>query len=701
MTKNPFLDIPLFPDFAAMTPELADEALTALLPACSAAFDKVERDIASRLEDGGSTLDWNNCERAVYEATLPLGDAWGMVCHLISVMNSDGWRAVQEKFIPQLVPFFLRVSQSDVLYRAYRALRDRDAASPFLSHVQRRILAKAILDMEHSGVALAGEAKARFNAIQQELATLTTTFRNHLLDATKAFSLTLTKPEEVEGLPESLRAVTAQAAGGDKDKGPWKITLDLAVYLPFIKYSRNAAAREAVFRAHCTRASSGETDNTEIIERILALRREYANLLGYATYADLNLSSKMAKTVQNVDALVEQLADAARDVAKRENEELEAFADADPRSAALPYVPWNVAFWAECRREALYDYSDEELSRYFPFERVLDGLFALAGRLFGIRIAAADGEAPVWHKDVRFFRVSDASDGRTLAYFYLDPFSRPETKSGGAWMNHFRTLDRRPDGTVTLPVAVLVCNQTVPVGGAEPVMRLREIETLFHEFGHSLQHMLTVIDIPAASGMEGVEWDAVEIASQFMENWCYDYPTLASLSRHAETGETLPESLFRKVLAAKNYRAATDMMRQLHLGATDMDLYARYPREGWKCANDVKEYNDARFVTTPVFPEDRFLCGFSHIFGGGYAAGYYSYKWSEVLSADAFSAFEEAGLDNEAAVQATGRRYRDTILSMGGGTDPAEVFRLFRGRDPSIDAILRHAGLKAQETGNQ
>ncbi|MBP5509602.1 MAG: M3 family metallopeptidase [Kiritimatiellae bacterium] len=694
MTQNPFFEIPQFPDFAAMTPELADEALTALLPACSAAFDKVEQDIASRLADGGATLDWNNCDRAVYEATLPLSDAWGMVGHLISVMNSDGWRAVQEKFIPLLVPFFLRVSQSDVLYRAYRAMRDRDAASPFLSKVQRRILAKSILGMEHSGVGLEGEAKARFNAIQQELATLATTFRNHLLDATKAFSLTLEKREEVEGLPDSLLAVTAQAAGGDKDKGPWKITLDAAVYVPFMRYSRNAAARETVYRAHCTRASSGETDNTEIIERILSLRREYANLLGYPTYADLNLSTKMAKTVQNVDSLTGELADAARDVAKRENEELEAFANADPRGTSLPYVPWNVSFWSECRREALYDYSDEELSRYFPFERVLEGLFALAVRLFGIRIEAADGEAPVWHKDVRFFRVSDGSDGRTLAYFYLDPFSRPETKSGGAWVNPLRPLDRHPDGAVTLPVVSLVCNQTVPVGGAGPVMRLREIETLFHEFGHSLQHMLTVIDLPAASGMEGIEWDAVEIASQFMENWCYDYPTLASLSRHSETGETLPESLFKKVLAAKNYRAATAMMVQLEYGATDMDLYARYPREGWSNANDVKEYNFARFSFTPQFAEDRFLCGFSHIFGGGYAAGYYSYKWSEVLSADAFSAFEEAGLDNESAVQATGRRYRDTILAMGGGTDPAEVFRLFRGRDPSIDAILRHNGLR-------
>lgn len=695
MTKNPFLDIPLFPDFASMTPELADEALTMLLPQCSAAFETVERDIASRLENGGTTLDWNNCDRAVYESTLPLFDAWGMVCHLISVMNNDGWRAVQEKFIPQLVPFFLRVSQSDTLYRAYRAMRDRDASSPFLSKVQRRILAKAILGMEQSGVALEGGDKARFNAIQQELATLTTTFRNHLLDATKAFSLILSRPEEVEGLPESLLAVMAQAAGGDKDKGPWKVTLDLAVYLPFMKYSRNPAAREAVYRAHCTRASSGESDNTEIIERILALRREQAEILGYATYADLNLSSKMAKTVQNVDSLIGKLADASRDAAKRENDELEAFANADPRSASLPYLPWNVAFWSECRREALYDFSEEELSRYFPFEHVLQGLFSLAGRLFGIRIDAADGEAPVWHKDVRFFRVRDASDGRTLAYFYLDPFSRPETKNGGAWVNPLRPLDRRLDGTVTLPVVTLTCNQTVPVGDAEPVMRLREIETLFHEFGHSLQHMLTVIDLPAASGMEGIEWDAVEIASQFMENWCYDYPTLAALSRHAETGETLPESLFRKVLAAKNYRAATDMMRQLYLGATDMDLYARYPREGWKNANDVKEFNLDRFSFTPRFPEDRFLCSFSHIFGGGYAAGYYSYKWSEVLSADAFAAFEEAGLDDEAAVQATGRRYRETILAMGGGTDPAEVFRLFRGRAPSIDAILRHAGLKA------
>jgi oligopeptidase A len=323
---------------------------------------------------------------------------------------------------------------------------------------------------------------------------------------------------------------------------------------------------------------------------------------------------------------------------------------------------------------------------------VLEGLFQLAERLFSITITPADGEAPVWHPDVRFFRVADA-DGTPRACFYLDPYSRPATKSGGAWMNDFRTRDRRADGTLQLPMAVLVCNQSVPVGGQPPVMRFQEVNTLFHEFGHALQHMLTTVEEPEASGVNGIEWDAIEIASQFMENWCYDRPTLKGLSRHAETGEPLPDALFDKLVAAKNYRAATAMCRQLFFAAIDMDLYARYPKPEWPDADAVKRQNAVAYLPTPLLPEDRFLCSFTHIFGGGYAAGYYSYKWSEVLSADAFAAFEEAGLTDDAAVRATGLRFRDTLLALGGGEDPMAVYRHFRGRAPTVDALLRHSGL--------
>ncbi|MBQ7190726.1 MAG: M3 family metallopeptidase [Kiritimatiellae bacterium] len=684
---NPFLDIPYYPDFTEMTPEAADEALQKLLPETEAAIDWLETD---------AKPTWDGLMRPLYDTLYPLGDAWGMVGHLLSVMNSDAWRAVQEKHLPAVVELFLRVNQSPVFYRAFCALRDRDEnLLHTLTAVQRRLLAKSIQDAEHTGVALEGEAKNRFNEIARRLAKLSTYFRNHLLDSTKAFSLTLTRREEVDGLPESLLAVAAQAAGGTTEEGPWKITLDFAVYSPFMKYSRNASAREQVYRAYVTRASSGEQDNTPLIEEILALCREKAALLGYPNYAALNLSSKMAKTVSEVDKLISQLADASRDMAKREAETLREFVEKSGDLAQeLPLTPWNIAFWVERQREAKYDYNDEELSKYFQLPKVLAGLFSLSERLFGIHITEKTGMVPVWHPDVRFFEVYDAGAEKSpIACFYLDPYSRPETKSGGAWMNEFRTRDRRPDGTLVLPMAVLVCNQSVPVGDKPARMRFSEVETLFHEFGHGLQHMLTTEEIPSASGLNGIEWDAVEVASQFMENWCYDRATLQGLSAHVETGEPLPDELFDKLWAAKNYRAATAMMRQLNFAAVDMDLYARYPRPEWKDANAVKEADDAKYSTIPTIPEDRFLNSFSHIFGGGYAAGYYSYKWSEVISADAFAAFEEAGLDDEDAVRAIGRRYRETILALGGGVDPERVFKLFRGRAPRIQAILRHSGL--------
>ena len=687
---SPFYRIPYYPAFDQMTPENAAPAFAQLLAEANAAVDALEQTIIPT---------WPGLMRPLHNACHPLYDAWGLLCHMLSVMNSDAWRNVQEALQPEVVAFTLRVAQSRPFYEGFRALRDADAAAPCLSPVQRRILAKTLQSAEQSGVGLPPEQRARFNQIQMELARLSTAFRNNVLDATKAYSLTLRTRDETAGLPPALLAVAAQAAradghpGADPETGPWKITLDTAVYLPFMMHSRNRAAREQLYRASVTRTSSGGIDNTLLIEQTLALRRELASLLGFATYADLSLSNKTARSVAAVDALVSQLAGAAREPGRREAADLLAFAQA--RGFPEPGLqPWDIAYWSERQREHRYDYSDEELSRYFLFPNVLEGLFALAERLFGITITPADGEAPVWHPDVRFFRVADAA-GTPRACFFIDPSSRPSTKSGGAWMNDFRTRDRRPDGSVQLPMAVLVCNQSVPVSDAPPVMRFQEVNTLFHEFGHALQHMLTAVDEPDASGVNGIEWDAIEIASQFMENWCYDRATLTALSRHAETGAALPGAFFDKLVAAKNYRAASAMLRQLFFAATDMDLYARYPRAEWPDADTVKRLNAEAYSPVPLLPEDRFLCSFSHIFGGGYAAGYYSYKWSEVLSADAFAVFEEAGLDDDAAVRAAGRRFRDTVLALGGGADPLEVFRLFRGRDASVAALLRHSGLPA------
>ncbi len=686
---SPFYHIPYYPAFDQMTPENASTAFAQLLAEAHAAVDGLEQN---------NEPSWPGLMRPLHDACHPLYDAWSLLCHMLSVMNSEAWRRIQENVQPDIVAFSLRVGQSRAFYNRFRALRDADRSEPSLTPVQRRILTKTIQSAEQAGVGLSPEQQTRFNAIQMELARLSTAFRNNVLDATKAFSLTFRTREDVDGLPPALLAVSAQAsgeAGATPADGPWKITLDTAVYVPFMMHSRNRAARECLCRASATRASSGSTDNAPLIEQILVLRRELAGILGFPSYADFSLSSKTAKTVAAVDALVTQLADAAHAAGQREASDLLAFARAHGfMESALQ--PWDIAYWSERQREHLFDYSDEELSRYFLFPRVLDGLFSFAERLFGITITPADHEAPVWHPDVRFFRVADA-DGAPLACFFLDPYSRPETKSGGAWMNDFRTRDRRPDGTLQIPMALLVCNQSVPVGNEPPLMRLQEVNTLFHEFGHALQHMLTTVEEPNASGVNGIEWDAIEIASQFMENWCYDRATLKGLSRHVETGAELPDALFEKLVAAKNYRAASAMLRQLFFAATDMDLYARYPRPEWPDADTVKRLNAERYLPTPLLPEDRFLCSFGHIFGGGYAAGYYSYKWSEVLSADAFAAFEEAGLDNDEAVRATGRQFRDTLLALGGGDDPMDVYHHFRGRAPSIDALLRHSGLNTDD----
>jgi len=681
---NPFLADAPFPLFDQMMPPAAEEALGLLLTLAEQRIDVLE---------AAPGEDWDDLVGAVHDACRPLTEAWGFVNHLHAVMNTEAWRALIETFQPKLVGFFLRVAQSRPLYRAYESL-----ARQTLPPVRRRIVEALLRDARQAGVGLDGEARETFNALSCESARLATLFTNHVLDATKAFALTLTCPEEMDGLPVSFRGAAARAAGeagavgATEAHGPWRVTLDSAVYVPFMKDSRNRAARETLWRAQVTRASADETDNTALIEALLENRRRSAALLGFGSYAEQSLSRKMAGSVGAVDTLLETLLRAARGAAEREDAELLAFARAQG-FAGERLMPWDTPFWAERLREARYAYDEESLRAYFPFPRVLDGLFALSSRLFGIRVDAADGQAPVWHPDVRFFRVSD-QDGTPLAAFYLDPYSRPENKNGGAWMDSFRTREHRPDGTIALPVAVLVCNQSRPDGDRPSLMRFDEVTTLFHEFGHALQHMLTTVDDPQASGINGIEWDAVEIASQFLENFCYDRPTLDGLASHVDTGAPLPAELFDKILAARRFRAAAALLRQLYFAATDLELHARYPRTGESCANDVKTRMARTFLVQPVLLEDRFLCAFTHIFAGGYSAGYYSYKWSEVLAADAFGAFEEIAAADEAALAVLGRKFRDTVLGLGGGTHPGEVFRAFRGRDPSIDALLRRDGLE-------
>ncbi|NNJ25064.1 M3 family metallopeptidase [Alienimonas chondri] len=700
-TETPW-DLPRFDQF---TVAQVEPDVTALLETASAGFESIEADANPTY---GATVG------ATDRLFEPFEKVWGPVGHLMGVKNSPELREAHAAVQPAIVRFGLKTAQSRPLYDALVALRD-GADWSSLTGVQQRIVSQKILSAELAGVALEGEAKERFNALSEEASKLSTEFANHVLDATKAFSLTLTDPAEVDGLPKTARRLFAAAhnehvkaeakddAETNRDdqpiatpeNGPWRVTLDGPALVQFLQHATRRDLRETLYRAHVTKASGAgdspsEDNNAPLIGRILGIRQEMAELLGYPHFAAVSLAEKMAPSVEAVAKLHADLLGAAKDGAAEDMDDLKPLAE---RYGLDEIRHWDVGFLAERLREERFEFTDEELRPYFALPNVLDGLFELCGKLFGITVEAADGEAPVWHKDVRFFRVRNEA-GEAIAGFYLDPYSRPADKRGGAWMGDCLGRRRNADGSLQLPVAYLICNGTPPTGDTPSLMSFREVETLFHEFGHGLQHMLTTVEEPGAAGISGVEWDAVELPSQFMENWCYHRPTLMGFAKHHETGEPLPEELFEKIVKARTFRAGSQMCRQIGFGSSDMTLHSTPSLAG--DADAALASHRQTLIDTSVMPpleEDRTLCSFSHIFAGGYAAGYYSYKWAEVLSADAFAAFEEAGLDDEAAVQETGRRFRDTVLSLGGGEDPMTVFERFRGRPPEPDALLRHSGL--------
>lgn len=693
MMDNPLLQLASLPDFATIHPEHIAPAIRQLLDETNAELQRLEAELEPT---------WSGLIEPLERIENRLSLAWGAVGHLMGVKNSEALRQAHQEVQGEVIQFWMQLGQSQAIYQGLKALKTSGDWEQ-LDAAQQRIVDSSIKDAELAGVGLEGEPRDRFNAIQQELAELSTTFSNHLLDATKAFYLDLCEPEEIEGLPHSLLQMAAQAAreaGHDQatpEQGPWRITLDFPSVSPFLEHSRRRDLREHVYRALITRASEGELDNTPLISRILELRQEQATILDYANYAELSLASKMAPDVSTVEELLEQLRQASFDAAHRDLADLRDFARSQGAAEADDLQHWDTAFWSERLREHRYAISDEELRPYFPLPNVLEGLFTLVQRLFDVTIQPADGSAPVWHPDVRFFRIYNTND-EEIAAFYLDPYSRPAEKRGGAWMDGCVGRSRllaEPGTAVRLPVAYLICNQTPPVDGKPSLMSFTEVKTLFHEFGHGLHHMLTQVDYGMAAGIRNVEWDAVELPSQFMENWCYHRETLMGMSGHVDTGAPLPETLYQKLLAARNYRSGSAMLRQLYFGFMDMELHTRYDPADAETVFDVQHRIAEK--TTPLLPlpEDRFLCGFGHIFAGGYAAGYYSYKWAEVLSADAFAAFEESGLDDEQALVETGRRYRDTVLALGGSRPPMEVFKAFRGREPSTEALLRHSGLAA------
>ena len=681
--NNPLLSEEGLPKYDEIRPEH-------VIPAVDAMAAAVEKDLA-RIEKDLRAPSWETVIEELNTMEDWFDRVWSPVGHLNAVRNEPALREAYLAAQPKIVALSLKLGQSKDVYEKLLAIKkggDWDA----LDEGQRRAIDQRLLGAELSGIALEGEKRERFNKLSEELSQLATKFNNNVLDATKEFKLVLKERAEVEGLTDSAKEMLAHSyarenapAKPDPANGPWLLTLDAPVYLAFMQFGAHRGLREKLYRAFVSRASSGDKDNTPLMESILKLRKEKAGLLGYNSYAEVSLATKMARDPGEVNALLEELLKASYEPAKKELDEVTAFANAGGHAGALAH--WDLSYWSKRLEEKKFGYTDDELRPYFSLEKVLGGLFAVTERLFGVKVAAADGEARTWNKDVRFFKIADRS-GRHIASFFLDAYSRPENKRGGAWMNgiHGRRVWK---GGERIPVATLVCNFTPPVGEKPSLLTFGEVTTMFHEFGHGLQHMLTKIGYSDVAGIGGVEWDAVELPSQFMENWCYHKETLLGMAKHYKTGETLPVETFEKMYAARSYHAGMMMLRQLSFAMTDMALHTADKPEIKAIERAVAE----RTALIPPLPENRFLCSFSHIFAGGYAAGYYSYKWAEVLSADAFSAFEEAGLEDAEALSQTGARFRDTVLALGGSRHPSEVFKAFRGREPSPQALLRHNGL--------
>lgn len=687
---NPLLQDFVFPPFDAVEPSHVKPGIAELLKRLEGDLVELERTVEPT---------WPKLVEPLERIVDRLQVVWGIVNHLKAVKDSAELRTAIEEIQPEKVKFQLRLGQSKPIYNAFKAIQDSTSWAT-LAEARKRIVEAQIKEAVLNGVALEDEQREKFNEIEQELEKLSQKFSENVLDATKKFEKLITDKKEIEGLPATALGLAAQTAvskgheNASAEDGPWVISLDAPSFVPVMQHVQNRSLREEVYRAYVTRASSGDHDNSEIIAQILKLRLQKAKLLNYNNYAEVSMAMKMA-TINSAEELLEKLRTASWDAAVQDMEDLKTFAREKNAAEANELSHWDINFWSERLRESKYDINEEELRPYFSLPKVMDSLFSLANTLFDISIEPADGLAPVWNPDVRFYCVKDTS-GNPIAYFYFDPYSRPSEKRGGAWMDEVfarsRVLAREGD-LVRLPIAHMVCNQTPPVGGKPSLMTFREVETVFHEFGHALQHMLTKQDEGLVAGIRGIEWDAVELPSQFMENWCYQRDTLMSMAKHYETGESLPEEVFQKLLAARTFRAGSLSLRQIRFASIDLELHTKYTPDGPESIYEIDQRVGKRTQIIPPLPEDRFLCSFSHIFAGGYAAGYYSYKWAEVLSADAFSAFEDAGLDSDKAIKETGHRFRETILALGGGRSPLEVFVDFRGREPSPEPLLRHNGL--------
>ncbi|MBO7913921.1 oligopeptidase A [Vibrio splendidus] len=679
--SNPLLTFTDLPPFSQIKPEHVKPAVEQVIEECR---NKIEQVL-----EGNTSPSWDNLVAPIDEVDDRLGRIWSPVSHMNSVMNSDELRDAYESCLPVLSEYGTWVGQHKGLFEAYKVIKASEAFSA-LNQAQQKTITDALRDFELSGIGLPADEQHRYGEISKRQSELGSQFSNNVLDATMGWSKQITDVAELAGMPESALAA-AQAAAEAKEQEGYLLTLDIPSYLPVMTYCDNQELRKELYEAYVTRASdrgpnAGKWDNTEIITEQLKLRHEIARMLGFSTYSEKSLSTKMAETPDQVLGFLNDLAVKAKPQGEREVEELRQFAKKEFGVSELNL--WDIAYYSEKQKQNLFEISDEELRPYFPESNAVSGLFEVLNRVFGMSVTEREG-VDTWHDSVRFFDIFDAT-GTLRGSFYLDLYAR-EHKRGGAWMDDCRGRRITQSGELQTPVAYLTCNFNRPVGDKPALFTHDEVVTLFHEFGHGIHHMLTQVDAGAVSGINGVPWDAVELPSQFLENWCWEEEALSFISGHFETGEALPKEMLEKMLAAKNFQSAMFILRQLELGLFDFTLHTEYdPEVGARVLETLADVK-SKVSVLPSLDWNRFSHSFGHIFAGGYSAGYYSYLWAEVLSADAFSAFEEEGIFNTE----TGNRFLNNILEMGGSEEPMELFKRFRGREPQIDAMLRHAGIQA------
>ncbi|HAS62954.1 MAG TPA: oligopeptidase A [Vibrio sp.] len=679
--SNPLLTFTDLPPFSQIKPEHIKPAVEQAISDCR---DKIEQVLANSSEP-----TWDTIIVPIEEVDDRLSRIWSPVSHMNSVMNSDELREAYESCLPILSEYGTWVGQHKGLFDAYKAIKASDAFVT-LNQAQQKTITDALRDFELSGIGLPTEEQRRYGEISKRMSELGSQFSNNVLDATMGWTKHITDVKDLAGMPESALAA-AEAAAQSKELEGYLLTLDIPSYLPVMTYCDNQALRQELYEAYVTRASdrgpnAGKWDNSEIIAEKLKLRHEIARMLGFSTYSEKSLATKMAETPEQVLGFLNDLATKAKPQGEREVEELRQFAKSECGVEELNL--WDIAYYSEKQKQNLFQISDEELRPYFPEEKAVSGLFEVLNRVFGMQVTERQG-IDTWHESVRFFDIFDG-ENTLRGSFYLDLYAR-EHKRGGAWMDDCRGRRITQSGELQTPVAYLTCNFNKPVGNKPALFTHDEVVTLFHEFGHGIHHMLTQVDAGAVSGINGVPWDAVELPSQFLENWCWEEEALAFISGHYETGEPLPKEMLDKMLAAKNFQSAMFILRQLEFGLFDFTLHTEYdPEVGPRVLDTLAEVK-AKVAVLPGLEWNRFSHSFSHIFAGGYSAGYYSYLWAELLSSDAFSRFEEEGIFNKE----TGASFLNNILEMGGSEEPMELFKRFRGREPQIDALLRHSGIIA------